>query len=121
MTQMDLLLMCKKLGCTPEEAAEILAEDAKIDKMTATEAYSDLTPEQRKAVKSATITGSKKRVPVKRERKIDQDKAVIMDILNDALIDNEILIHQITEGETQFEHNGNQFTVRLIKHRPPKK
>lgn len=124
MTEKDIEKAMISLDLTREEAIEMLKEDEEIDRMTPTEAYSDLTEEQRKAVKSATITGSKKRVPVKRERKVDTDKLAIMNALNNLLY-NHISNIQITgrknESEISFSLGENSYTLKLIKHRPPKK
>ena len=115
--------LMEKLGCSAEEAIEILTEDAEIDKMTVKEAYSDLTDEQRKAVKSATITGSKKKVAVKRERKIDPDKLLIMNALDNFLYNldyNLQITNRQNENEISFSMGENNFTLKLIKHRPKK-
>ena len=80
-----------------------------------------LTDEQKKASKAMTTTGTKKRTAVKRERKVDEDKAVLMDILTDALVDSEVLItKQKTEAEMDFTFKGAEYTLKIIKHRPPK-
>ena len=73
--------LMEKLGCSYQEALEIIADDSEVDKMSVKEAQSDLTSEQKKAVKKATITGSKKKVPVKRERKIDRRKQFFIDVI----------------------------------------
>ena len=123
MTDNRIAKLMEKLGCSAEEAIEILAEDAEIDKMTVKEAYSDLTDEQRKAVKSATITGSKKKVAVKRERKIDPDKLLIMNALDNFLYNldyNLQITNRQNENEISFSMGENNFTLKLIKHRPKK-
>lgn len=115
--------LMKKLGCTEAEAFEILAEDERIDKMTVKEAQSDLTSEQKKAVKKATITGSKKKVPVKRERKIDRRKQFFINVIFNRLcgliLDEEPV--KVNDSEIHFTYIGENYTVKLIKHRPPKK
>ena len=125
MTDNRIAKLMEKLGCSAEEAIEILTEDAEIDKMTVKEAYSDLTAEQRKAVKSATITGSKKKVAVKRERKIDTDKKLILDkIFHFIRTGNFVRMNeepqQINETEIHFSFKDNSYTLKLIKHRPKK-
>lgn len=122
MTQNDISLLVKKLGCTPEEAKEILAEDERIDKMTVAEAQADLTSEQKKAIKTASATGSRKRTPVKRERKIDSRKKFFIDkiynCLNGCLLDDKP--EKVNETEIHFTYIGEKYTVKLIKHRPQK-
>lgn len=110
--------LMKSLGCTRDEAIEIIKDDEAIDKG---EKLFELTAEQKKAQKAMTCTGTKKRTAVKRERKVDEDKAIVMDILTDALVDNEILItKQKTEAEMDFTFRGGEYTLKIIKHRPPK-
>lgn len=115
--------LMKKLDCSLSEAFEILAEDEKINKMSVKEAQSDLTSEQKKAVKKATITGSKKKVPVKRERKIDCRKQFLINVIFNRLcgliLDEEPV--KVNESEIHFIYIGENYTVKLIKHRPPKK
>ena len=122
MTEKDIQKMMNKLEISREEAIEMLQEDEQIDKMTVKEAYSDLTAEQRKAVKSATITGSKKRTKVKRERKVDSRKKFFIDkiynCLNGCLLDDKP--EKVNETEIHFTYIGEKYTVKLIKHRPQK-
>lgn len=115
--------LMEKLGCSYQEALEIIAADSEIDKMSVKEAQSDLTPEQKKAVKKATITGSKKKVPVKRERKIDRRKQFLINVIFNRLcgliLDEEPV--KVNDSEIHFTYIGENYTVKLIKHRPPKK
>lgn len=125
MTEKDIQKMMDKLEISREEAIEMLQEDEQIDKMTVKEAYSDLTAEQRKVVKSATITGSKKKVAVKRERKIDLDKKLILDkIFHFMRTGNFVQMNgepeQKNETEINFSFGKNSYTIKLIKHRPKK-
>ena len=115
--------LMEKLGCSYQEALEIIAADLEVDKMSIKEAQSDLTSEQKKAVKKATITGSKKKVPVKRERKIDRRKQFFIDVIFNQLcgllLDEELV--KVNDSEIHFTYIGENYTVKLIKHRPPKK
>ena len=114
--------LMEKLGCSRQEALEIIAEDSEIDKMSMKEVTADLTKEQRKAIKANSKAGFKKRTPVKRERKIDPDKLELIQVLDDALCNIADNVQERTnETEIHFEYNDNSYTVRLIKHRPPKK
>ena len=123
MTEKDIQKMMNKLEISREEAIEMLQEDEQIDRMTVKEAYSDLTAEQRKAVKSATITGSKKKVAVKRERKIDPDKLYLIELLFDLatkISDHYTESERINESEVHFTFRNSRYTIKLIKHRPKK-
>lgn len=113
--------LMKALDCTRDEALELIAEDEAVDKMTSKEVNADLTAEQKKAVKKATGTGERKRTAVKRERKVDVTKGRL---LNDYRVLLEGLGAQVeplkTEAEMHFTFEGASYTVKLIKHRPPK-
>ena len=122
MTEKQIEKMMKSLDLTREEAIEMLMEDEAVDKMSMKEVTNDLTDEQKKAVKAVTkATSDKPKAKVKRERKVDLDKLEILQVCDDALcdlVDN--VCERKTETELNFEYNGCQYTLRLIKHRPPK-
>lgn len=62
----------------------------------------------------------KPRKPAKRERKIDPDKKYLLDLLISA-VNAETCIKNIkTETEFSFEFGENEYSVKLIKHRPKK-
>lgn len=112
--------MMKSLKITREEAIEILRDDEAIDKG---EKLFELTPEQKKAEKEARKTGFRKNtIPVKRERKVDETKKRI-------ILDIKVLLEGLgakvaeikTEAEMHFTFNSDEYTIKLIKHRPPKK
>ena len=56
----------------------------------------------------------------KAERKADEDKAYLLETLQNALEDVEVSAVK-PETEFSFEYKGNAYTVKLVKHRPPKK
>lgn len=113
--------MMKSLGVTREEAISIIREDDEVDGMSMKEVTSDLTAEQRKTIKNATKTTSKKREATKRERKVDETKKAILEILDGALFDE---LNIVSEWENEvalhFTYEGAKYDLKLIKHRPPK-
>ena len=114
--------LMKKLGCTEAEAFQILADDEKIDKMTVAEATADLTDEQKKAVKSATIAHTKKRTPVKRERKVDSIKQKFIKGIKIFLEGCGAKVEPLTnETDLHFTFENAHYSIKLTKHRPPKK
>lgn len=114
--------LMKSLGCTEEEAISIIQEDEEIDSMPIKEVNSDLTAEQKKAIKSVTKTGTKKQTAVKRERKIDETKKQLINGFGNYLILQGAIVEPLkTEAEMHFTLNGENYTIKLIKHRPPKK
>lgn len=123
MDEKRIASMMKSLGCTREEAIAVITEDEAIDKMTMKEINADLTPEQRKVMKDATKTGTKKRTAVKRERKPDEEKADIIAQIADFLKTIDGYDVDIIKGEREISLivGANDYSITLTKHRPPKK
>lgn len=121
MTEKDIVKMMNALKCTREEAIEIIKEDEEIDKMTMKEVNADLTSEQKKAIKEATKTGTKKRTNTKRERKVDETKKRLINNYRVLLEGMGAVIEPLkTESEMHFTFENAHYTVKLIKHREPK-
>lgn len=124
MNEKRIAELMKNLGCTREEAISVIEEDEAIDKMTSKEVNADLTPDQKKAMKAATKTGTRKTSgTVKRERKPDEEKEEIIAKIADFLakingFDVEIIKK---EREISLLIGENDYSITLIKHRPPKK
>lgn len=123
----EILHLMKSLDLTREEAIELYNEDKEIDKMKLSEVDSDLTEEQKEAVKKMKNASTKKKpfVPKldKRPRKENPTKrGVIQDIFK-ALEDlgYEGLNILKPEKEITFELNGDNYSISLICHRKPKK
>ena len=66
--------------------------------------------------------GTAPRKKVKKERKIDYNKADLLQIIKDALFDDEnvVITGQKTETELYFSYFDEKYTVKLTKHRPKK-
>ena len=121
MDEKRIASLMKSLGCTREEAISVIMEDDEIDKMSMKEVNSDLTADQKKAMKDATKTGTKKRTEVKRERKVDETKKRFLNGFRVYLEGIGGTVEPLeTEAEMHFTFEGNQYTVKLIKHRAPK-
>ena len=60
------------------------------------------------------------RKKVMRERKIDSEKKEIFLLIQDSLLHHVKNIEPKNESEIAFEFKENSYTVKLIKHRPPK-
>lgn len=124
MDEKRIASLMKSLGCSREDAIAVIMEDEEIDKMSMKEVNADLTDEQRKAMKDATKTGTKKRTAsIKRERKPDEEKAEIITKIADFLgkidgFDVEIIKN---EREISLLVGKNDYSITLTKHRPPKK
>lgn len=123
MTQADIQRVMASLKVSEAEAVEILKADEAIDDG---EKLFEQTAEQKKATKQMTSAGgSKHKEKAKRERKVDEDKAMLIKAIDEGLRKVGVpfiggnLAPQNT-AELSFEFNGNSYTVKLIKHRKPK-
>ena len=114
--------MMKNLGLTEQEARELLADDAKVDK--GQKMVFDLTPEQEKNAKKARAIGTKKPTAYKfenRKRKENTEKRDILKALFELAEDcwdNAVLVNP--ERQVDFHLNGNHYSITLTCHRPPK-
>lgn len=106
--------------CTREEALDILAWDYDIDHGDKDKGAP--TAEQKKLIRSLTKADkapTEKRT-VKRERKVDANKAEIFEKIR-AMLAGEVEITAVkNEAEISFIHAGEAYTVKLTKHRAPK-
>ena len=102
-----------KLGLSDEEIKQVLADDKRIDKG---EKLFELSAEQEREAKKARNVG---RAPTaykftKRERKTDQDKADLLNILFSAVLPV-CDTYEITNGEREFlfTYHGQKYKVVL--------
>lgn len=119
MTEADILRVMEGLHCSREEAIEILRDDEAVDRG---ENLFELTPEQKKASKEARSAGGNKRTkPAQRERKVDEAKGAILTACQTTLAGLNATVTKVqTETEIEFTLNGENYTLKLTKHRPPK-
>ncbi len=113
--------LMKSLGCTREEAIQVIADDEAIDSGAK---LFELTADQKKAVKKMTGTGTRKsNGAVKRERKPDEEKQEIIAKIADFLekIDDFDVEIVNKEREISLIVGENDYSITLTKHRPPKK
>lgn len=108
------------LGVTREEALEIIEADEKID---GGEKLFELTDEQKKNSKKARqVARGVATKPQKRERKVDLIKQKILNGFRIYLEGSGAEVEPLkTEAEMHFTFDDAQYTVKLVKHRPPKK
>lgn len=114
------------LGCTREEAIDLIECDDEIDHGN-TELFA-LTPEQKKMVKTLTKADrdpDKVTTRKPRERKVDPAKhtvyAWIFHLMRGMLNTGSISDLTVKEdAEVSFMHEGAEFTIKIVKHRPKK-
>lgn len=109
------------------ELAEAAWWDKEVDKGHATPF--DLTEEETKEAKKARMGAKnehkfvKRKEPVKRERKPNEVKRMLIEFLNTALAANaDVLNVEVTniERELTFGVGEKKFSLTLVEHRPPK-
>ena len=106
----------KALGISEEEAVNMWLDD---NDYTENEVVEELT-KKAKAVKRYE-QADKPRKKVAKERKVDEEKKHLINILVTALGNEVSNISVKNEAEISFICNENSYTVKLVKHRPPKK
>lgn len=103
----------KLLGCSREEAIQLIEDDKRIDKG---EKLFELDPELEKSAKKARQADRKvSTTPVKREKKAKPEKAEICSAMMDGLKSLGVDDFNITnvEREFLFVHNGTKYKVTL--------
>lgn len=114
----DIEKIMRHLHCPREEAIDILKADEEIEKG---EKLFELTPEQKAAEKKARSVGDIKVTPKIRERKVDEIKKELLTGCSEWLKTQGANIEYVkTETEIKFSFNGEQYTLKLTKHRKPK-
>lgn len=109
----------KALGCTREEAEQVIEDDKAIDKG---EKLFQLTEEQEKASKKARGIGTKtqsNKPRVKREKKTDNDKAMLIETIKQALMDVDGVTNiEITNSEREMTLTCNERKFKIVLSAP---
>lgn len=74
-----------------------------------------------KGIKNYVQSETEKKPKKPRERKVDEEKAKLLEILASGLDDFEIPYTTENETKLHFTYNKAEYSVTLTKHRPPKK
>lgn len=110
----EIQKMMKNLDLTREEAIQLLQDDE--DDVSV-----ELTTEQKKVVKQMTQGDRKKETaPRKRERKVDESKRTLIEMLTDCLKIFTTVEVINPEREFLFTYNGEKYKVVLSKPREKK-
>lgn len=101
----------KTLGMTRQEVLEMWEEDKAIDQGAK---LFELDPELEAGAKKARQAGRKKQTePTKRERKKDDDKIHLLEMMMEAIKPEAETLEQTKEAEFEFVFNGRKFKVVL--------
>ena len=105
----------RNLGISREEAIQLMKDDEN-------DVTAELTTEQKKVVKAMTQSDRKKETtPRKRERKIDTFKVTLIESFVTLLKANHFdIVNVKPESEIEFSVDGEEYSLRLIKHRGKK-
>ena len=115
MSEERIQSLMKNLHCTRAEAVAVIQSDEAIDKG---EQLFELSAEQKKAVRQATSTGTRKRTATTRVRKVDEDKKYLISCFRVLLEGMKSTIISIkTETELTFSYKDEVYTLKLVKHR----
>lgn len=111
----DLEVLEKNLDISREEAIQCWLDD---NDYTISEEEQELTK------KAKTIRhyekSDKERKKTTKERKVDEEKKYLLNLLIEAVNQKNRIDNIKNEAEFSFTFNENAYTVKLIKHRPPK-
>ena len=106
------------LGITRKEAEQLWEDDNN-------DFIGDEGEEMQKKAKEIRRYEKKEVAPTKekkvKERKVDNDKLFLLSAVKDLFGGLEINSTMKTETELSFSYNGAEYTLKLTKHRPPKK
>ena len=108
------------LKCSIEEAIDVIEQDKLIESGKPT--YFDLSKEQAKvAIKEAQKNMGHQCTTRNRERKVDSTKQGLLAGCKDLLIAEGCdITSEKTETEIAFTYNGENYTLKLTKHRKKK-
>lgn len=114
---------CQKLGMSEQEIAELAETDKRIDKG---ERLFELTAEQKQAEKKArTTTSTKSKVDAygkksAREKKVNNEKLELIEILQKALTENGCELTLTTNPEREFEFTKGNTKYKIVMSVPRK-
>lgn len=109
----------EKLGCSIADACDLILEES---------GKQEESEETRKAIRNAEKNAPRRyeksgnRKKTEKVRKVDEIKLMFLDEVS-ALVEDlgAVVIARKTETETTFTYEGETYTFKLTKHRPPKK
>ena len=105
-----------KYNLTQDEAIQLWLEDNDYLENEVVNELVEKTKGQRHYEKS-----TKERKASTRERKVDEEKKYLLNLLINAINTENCIDSVKNEAEFSFTFGENAYTVKLVKHRPPKK
>lgn len=124
-SEQKIASMMKNLQCTRDEAIETIKADLEIDKMTMKEINATMSKDDKKAIKDATKTGTRKTTVYKFDTKSkpkDNEKVEIVKKLFEfceTFVQNAEIKNEGREITFNFGENS-EYSLVLTKHRAKK-
>ena len=109
-----ILKYMQKLEISREEAEELYIFDNSNEKNGEVEKLTAKAKQLPRRYEQSTVT---KKTATPRERKVDTDKAKLLQIFEQGLQSVAEIISIKTETEIKFSYNGNNYTLKLTKNR----
>lgn len=107
----------KNLDLSRDEAIQMIQDE---NEDILTDEQIELEKKAKENLPRNYVQSEKKRKKSTRERKVDTDKALLLELVNNAICDTCSNIVIKNEVELSFNYNENSYTFKLTKHRPPK-
>ena len=117
MSEQQILKYMKNLDLTREEAIQMIQEE---NEDILTEEQIELEKKAKANLPRNYVQSEKQRKKSTRERKVDTDKAMLLELVNNAIADICTNITIKNEVELSFSYGENNYTFKLTKHRPKK-
>lgn len=120
MTEVENIMQL--LGCSEEQAKQVIESDKQVDKMSVRECESDLTQEQKASAKKYR-QGDRKPTVYNfntREKKADTEKAEIIEGLADWLLFHNATNVVLTNAERQIDFEWGGRKLRIVLSAPRK-
>lgn len=114
----DIKKLMVSLDISKDEAVDVWLDDHDYTDNEEAEAMT----KKAKEVGRRYEKSDKERKKVVRERKVDAEKGGLLTAIKTAVEAFGGIVSSVkNEAEFSFTFNGNSYTVKLVKHRPPKK
>lgn len=117
MNEQQILKYMKNLDLSRDEAIQLIKDE---NEDILTEEQIALEEKAKANMPRNYVQSEKKRKKSTRERKVDTEKALLLELVNNAICNTCSNIVIKNEVELSFNYNENSYTFKLTKHRPQK-
>lgn len=111
--EQTIVLFMNKLDLTREEAEQLYEDDNSTSVLPEVKAIEEKSKECKRRYEHKF----EPRKPVKRERKVDEDKKELLTIIEQALSNVCSVEEIVNETEMKFSYCGNNYSIKLTRHR----